>query len=313
MKNNKQFSSEYKPTEIMDALYKEIIIDDSVVKVSMWDTSGKKSLDSKNIGTLFFENTHCLILVFDLTDLKSFESIEVWRNGFLKRLDPKDPKAFPCVLIGNKCDEVENRKVSQERIINYCKVQSNMSYFETSVKENINVESAFDEVFKLALENNLKAYEFYYRKKNPKLFNKMMQIIIKEKENKENNDKKKISPFSKIEKSKGENNSISINKSGESNEEKKNRISKPTKLREKNNEKPIAIIFISTDQQIHYALPCNRWDLFSSIENELYIEYPELKNKNICFIANGQVINKSETLEQNKIKNSTTILINYID
>ena len=86
-----------------------------------------------------------------------------------------------------------------------------MSYFETSVKENINVESAFDEVFKLALENDLKDNEFYYREKNPKLFNKMMQIIIKAKEDKENNDKKKkISPFSKIEKSKGENNSISI-------------------------------------------------------------------------------------------------------
>ena len=140
---------------------------------------------------MFFENTHCLILVFDLTDLKSFESIEVWRNGFLKRLNPKDPKAFPCVLIGNKCDEVENRKVSQERIINYCKSKSNMSYFETSVKENINVESAFDEVFKLALENDLKDNEFYYREKNPKLFNKMMQIIIKAKEDKENNDKKK--------------------------------------------------------------------------------------------------------------------------
>ena len=79
----------------------------------MWDTSGKKSFDGENYGNAFFRNTNCLILVFDLTDLKSFESIEVWRNGFLKRLNPKDPKAFSCVLIENKCDEVENRKVSQ--------------------------------------------------------------------------------------------------------------------------------------------------------------------------------------------------------
>ena len=77
-------------------------------------------------------------------------------------------------------------------------------------------------------------------------------------------------------------------------------------------EKPIAVIFRTLDEKIHYAIPCYSSDIFSTLEEELYNEYPELKLKNIYFVANGNTINKSDTLEKNKIKNSTNILINFI-
>ena len=54
-------------------------------------------------------------------------------------------------------------------------------------------------------------------------------------------------------------------------------------------------------------------DIFEKVEQELYEEYPELKNKEITFLLNGGAINTSGTLKQNKIKNSAIILINYSD
>ena len=78
-------------------------------------------------------------------------------------------------------------------------------------------------------------------------------------------------------------------------------------------EKPISVIFTSVDQQIHYSLVCYESDIFEKVEQELYEEYPELKHKNIIYLFNEKVINTSATLEQNKIKNSSIILINYID
>ena len=79
-----------------------------------------------------------------------------------------------------------------------------------------------------------------------------------------------------------------------------------------NNEKPISVIFNLVEQNIHYSIACYSSDIFTTIEEQLYDEYPDLKQQNIYFVANGNVINKSDSLEKNKIKNSTNILINYL-
>ena len=93
----------------------------------------------------------------------------------------------------------------------------------------------------------------------------------------------------------------------------KNNELKYSKFEKNKDEKPIAIIFSSIDQSIHYAIACYISDKFSVVKEELFNEYPELKNKNIYFLVNGQIIDTSSTLEQNKIKNGANILINFIE
>ena len=75
----------------------------------------------------------------------------------------------------------------------------------------------------------------------------------------------------------------------------------------------ISIMFFISDKNIHYPIPCNESDSFSKIELKLFEEFPELKSKNIYYLANGNTVNKTLTLKKNKIKNGNTILINYID
>ena len=75
--------------------------------------------------------------------------------------------------------------------------------------------------------------------------------------------------------------------------------------------KTIAINFLSTDHRINYPIACMNSDVFLDVEEKLYTEYPELRNKNIYFIANGDVINRNNTLEQNNIKNGNQILIHF--
>ena len=78
-------------------------------------------------------------------------------------------------------------------------------------------------------------------------------------------------------------------------------------------EKPIAIMFKFGDKEINFALACYKSDIFSKIENEFYEEYPELKLRNISFTTEGAIIDKSKTIEQNKIKNSSIIIVNFND
>ena len=72
----------------------------------------------------------------------------------------------------------------------------------------------------------------------------------------------------------------------------------------------IAVNFISLSHNINYPMACKTTDIFSKIEKKLYHEFPELKSKKIYFIANGNIIDRSLTFEQNKIKSGNNILIN---
>ena len=98
-------------------------------------------------------------MVFDLTNLESFESLEGLRNEFLAALNPKDPHSFPFVILGNKCDEVKQRSVELSKIKQYCESKSNMHYFEISSKVNTNIETAFEEIVKLAFKRYCKENE----------------------------------------------------------------------------------------------------------------------------------------------------------
>ena len=75
----------------------------------------------------------------------------------------------------------------------------------------------------------------------------------------------------------------------------------------------ISIMFFISEQNIHYPIPCNDSDSFSKIEFKLFEEFPELKSKNIYYLANGNTLDKTSTLKQNKIKNGDTILVQLID
>ena len=76
-------------------------------------------------------------------------------------------------------------------------------------------------------------------------------------------------------------------------------------------ENTFAINYISTEQKIDYAIPCKSADIFKNIEEKLYIKYPKLKDKilEFDFLANENIINRYETLENNGIMKNTTILI----
>jgi len=75
----------------------------------------------------------------------------------------------------------------------------------------------------------------------------------------------------------------------------------------------MAIIFQSLDTKVHYSMICKNTDTINKLEGKLYTEYPFLNESVNYFFANGNIINKSESLEKNKIKNGDIILVNKID
>ena len=84
------FLLEYKSTIGADFFSKELYLDENKVVLQIWDISGADKYCSF-LGSSFYRNTSCCALVFDLTNQKSFESLEIWKAEFLKNLKPKAP------------------------------------------------------------------------------------------------------------------------------------------------------------------------------------------------------------------------------
>ena len=69
------------------------------------------------------------------------------------------------------------------------------------------------------------------------------------------------------------------------------------------------ISIISGDQHVNISVECEVTDNFSVLEEKLYADFPDLKNKEIIFLANGGTLDRSATIGENGIKNGTTIVI----
>ena len=53
------------------------------------------------------------------------------------------------------------------------------------------------------------------------------------------------------------------------------------------------------------------YDQSINLEEKLLLEYPKLKDKNIFYRVNSNIINKTAILKQNEIERGDTITINY--
>ena len=158
---NKKFTNQYKATIGADFLTKEVIVDDRVVTMQIWDTAGQERFQS--LGVAFYRGADCCVLVFDVTAPVTFKSLDSWRDEFLIQASPREPENFPFVLLGNKVD-LEPRAVSAKRAQQWCQSKNNIPYFETSAKEALNVEQAFQSIARSALSQQSAATDDFYDK-----------------------------------------------------------------------------------------------------------------------------------------------------
>ncbi|KAJ8440992.1 hypothetical protein Cgig2_020021 [Carnegiea gigantea] len=127
---NKKFNNQYKATIGADFVTKELQIDGKLVNLQIWDTAGQERFQS--LGPTFFRGADCCVLVFDVNVLKSFDSLQNWRNEFIKQVDEKRAKEW--------CESIKSGTGS-------------ISYIETSAKEDKNVDTAFLNIAKAAMSD----------------------------------------------------------------------------------------------------------------------------------------------------------------
>ena len=104
--------------------------------MQIWDTAGQERF--RTITTSYFRGAQGILLVYDVTDRQTFTSIRNWVAQIQMHADVNVNK----ILIGNKCDMADQRVVTTAEGEALAK-EYNIQFFETSAKQDINVEKSF--------------------------------------------------------------------------------------------------------------------------------------------------------------------------
>lgn len=87
----------------------------AALSLQIWDTGGQERFRS-TVSTFYKGSDGCL-LAFDVTDLESFEALDIWRGDVLAKIIPME-QSYPMVVLGNKID-LADRKVLFSRSTNF--------------------------------------------------------------------------------------------------------------------------------------------------------------------------------------------------
>ena len=165
-----KYEEGYVTTIGVDFKIKTLIIEGKSVKLQIWDTAGQERF--RNIVSSYYKGAQGIMMVYDITDLESFRYLDSW----LKEIEKNASKNVYKILVGNKNDLEKNRKVTFEKGKEFANLHG-MKFFETSAKENRNVEEAFKEMTKDIINSFKKVNEklnssFVIEKKKGKDLNK---------------------------------------------------------------------------------------------------------------------------------------------
>ena len=153
-----EFEKNYVCTINADFKIKLVSVDPSTsAELTVWDTCGQERY--KSITRTYFKDAHGIILVYDVGNLDSFNSLSSWLKD-AKNNSNLDPDI---VLVANKID-LEDRKVSKEKGQKFAE-KNGLIYTETSSKEGLNVDSPFEKLAH-AFINKIKNNPDYNNKNN---------------------------------------------------------------------------------------------------------------------------------------------------
>jgi len=130
------FTPSFITTIGIDFKIRTIELEGKRIKLQIWDTAGQERF--RTITTAYYRGAMGILLVYDVTDEKSFNNIRNW----IRNIEQHATESVNKILIGNKCDMVEKKVVDSARGKALAD-EYGIKFLETSAKNSINVEEAF--------------------------------------------------------------------------------------------------------------------------------------------------------------------------
>ncbi|CAA0833589.1 Ras-related protein RABD1 [Striga hermonthica] len=110
--------------------------DGKTIKLQIWDTAGQERF--RTITSSYYRGAHGIIIVYDVTEMESFNNVKQWLNEIDRYASDNVCK----LLVGNKCDLADSKVVDTQTAKAFAD-ELGIPFLETSAKDSINVEQAF--------------------------------------------------------------------------------------------------------------------------------------------------------------------------
>jgi len=148
------FSVHYRATIGVDFALKVLNWDDkTLIRLQLWDIAGQERFG--NMTRVYYKEAVGCFIVFDVTRQSTFEAVSKWKNDLDSKVQLQDGKPIPCVLLANKCDQPKEGMVNKSSEMDkFCDEKGFIGWYETSAKENINIDEASKFLVKKILEND---------------------------------------------------------------------------------------------------------------------------------------------------------------
>ena len=151
---NRKFMSERKKTIGLEFYCSDYIDSKTKLqyKLKFWDTAGQEKF--RSVTKNYYQRAHGMMITMAVDNRPSFDNLKMWVNNVFENATNKN---MPLVIICNKCDLEEDKKVVKEHeVTNLCKEEINLRVFFTSAKNGTNI----DEVFNYITEEVVKVNSF---------------------------------------------------------------------------------------------------------------------------------------------------------
>ena len=109
------------------------------VKLQIWDTAGQDRF--RSITKNYYKGSHGIILIYDVTSLKTFENVKSWVSQIHEEISDK----VVIYLVGNKIDMDDERKVKTEEGQKLAE-ELGVPFVETSAKSGENIDNIFSDI-----------------------------------------------------------------------------------------------------------------------------------------------------------------------
>ncbi len=109
------------------------------VKLQIWDTAGQDRF--RSITKNYYKGSHGIILIYDVTSLKTFENVKSWVSQIHEEISDK----VVIYLVANKIDMDDLRKVTKEEGKKLAE-ELDVPFVETSAKTGENIDYIFSDI-----------------------------------------------------------------------------------------------------------------------------------------------------------------------
>ena len=135
------FTIDTKSTVGVEFFTKTFKINDDILKLEIWDTAGQERY--KAITSAYYRGSRGALIVYDITRIETYNNVDKW----LTELKEKVEGSLKLLLIGNKSDLQEERKISIETAKHKAR-QFNVPLMETSAYDSTNIKKVFETILK---------------------------------------------------------------------------------------------------------------------------------------------------------------------